>query len=78
MDEQIVKRVFALQYNLEKLEEAYQETLKDALIEVGFEYGVKYTDNKWFEEKELEYRSLMQRREDILFTTILNFTQSFY
>ena len=78
MDERISIRLFALKYNLENLTESYEETKKDAFLEVEFQYYVEYEDNESFRKREQEYRSLVKTREYVFFTWLLNFTQCFY
>lgn len=74
----IVQRLKTLQFNLEDINTCYDNTLKDTFLEVGIEidkpYILNYETYKLF-NKERELRKLYK---DKLFSSILNFTQTYY
>lgn len=70
-------RIRALKFNLDRLNLAYEESRRDSFTDVGMEYNKQYPYN---EAQKLikKQEELKKSREDVLFFTILNFTQVFY
>jgi len=71
-------RLRALKFNLDQLNSAYDETTRDSVTDAGLEYGVEYPYNDDTFDMLDKPDKLRKSREDVIFFTILNFTQVFY
>jgi hypothetical protein len=78
MSKPVSIRIFALKYNLDRLVEAYAHSRKDSLLEVGLNYEKTYDDNEEFQRLDKAYQDLVIYKENVLFTCVLNFSQSYY
>ncbi len=71
-------RIKTLQFNLEKLNEAYSVYKRDAFIDVGVDIRISYSDNEETRALLKKPQQLIKERQDFLFHTIFNFTQTYY
>jgi hypothetical protein len=78
IDEKINIRIKALKFNLDELNESYNLTARDVVIETGMEYGKQYPYNEETLAIIRKQDELKKMREERLHFTILNFTQVFY
>lgn len=77
-NQRIVQRLKTLQFNLNDINDCYDNSLKDTFLEVGIEYHKQYAlDDETYKllDKEQKLRKL---HEDKLFSSIFSFTQTYY
>jgi hypothetical protein len=71
-------RIKALKFNLDQLNSAYLETIRDSVTDTGIEYHKQYPYNDETRAMFKKHEDLKKSREEILFFTIFNFTQVYY
>ncbi len=77
-NQRIVQRLKTLQFNLDDINDCYDNSLKDTFLEVGLGYHKQYPLNEEtyrLFNKEQELKKLL---EDKLFSSVFNFTQTYY
>ena len=72
------RRLKTLEFNLNEIDLAYNDLLKDYVLEVGIEYDTTYPDNKETHLLFKKAKDLYQLRKDKLFSAVFSFTQTFY
>lgn len=78
LNPKIVQRLKALRFNIEELNNWYNETQHDSFLECGIEYNKKYPYNEETLELFKKPELLDELKKDKLFCSILNFTQTYY
>lgn len=71
-------RLKTLKHNMDTVNEYYNDTLKDTVLECGIEYHKKYPYNDETINLFNKHKALQKHREEKLFSSIFNFTQTFY
>lgn len=77
-DKKFERRLKTLQFNIDDVNNCYQKTLKDTYIECGIEYNKSYPLNEETYNRLNKQKELKQFQEDKLYTSIFNFTQTYY
>lgn len=72
------QRLKALGFNMNEIDLAYQDLIKDYVQEVGIVYDTWYPENGETENLFNKAEELYQLRKDKLYTAVFNFTQTFY
>ncbi len=71
-------RLKTLKHNIDAVNECNNDTLKDTVLECGIGYHKKYPYNEETINLFNKHEALQKHREEKLFSSILNFTQTFY
>lgn len=77
-NEKIDIRLRALKFNLDQINDAYEQTFRDYITDTGLEYGKQYPYNEQTIKIVQRAEELKKSREDMLFFYIFNFTQVYY